>query len=463
MVRAAYTPGTSALAAVTAALLLVVLVPMIDLVGLSPVRTRVATTDSVESPTRTAGATASASPSLTAAATGTPAETAAPTETPTLTPLPSLSSLPSPSAPATPSSSRPATPSRTLAPSLTAAATRTPAATASGTAATTASLAPLPLPTPVTRPDAVGRAGDAAAERVCGTDPSAPPLTGTFDLARPPYFFPKGCAIYGRNATQARACLAGRRIFVLGNSVARAYVFELPTVLDAGGREDRAEQKRTCSKMASRGTQAQHATSCALDFVGGGRVSFLWRQVLGEVAPDFPIAAEGEFCFNVTARECHAAFFDGSRPGDVLLITQGLLYARYPKQTLGAAIPGRDVLPPDIDATLARDANVLVSHVRELFRGSHIIAVNTAPMVKRSYEDTFVDEWPLGTNARAQLINARLKRVWDEQGWPVIDQRAMNVIAVDAVTSEKCCECVWVWWAVYGCPLRGAHVTVVRT
>lgn len=265
-------------------------------------------------------------------------------------------------------------------------------------------------------------------------------MDGSFNLTVPPYFFPKGCALHARTAAQARACLAGRRIFVLGNSVARAYVFELPAVLDAGGREQRAEQKRSCSKV-SNGDQAQHANSCSLDLVDGVRAAFLWRQVFGEVAPGFPIAAEGEFCYGMPARDCHAAFFNGSRAGDVLLITQGLLYARYPMETLGFGIPST-ALPPAADAALVRDAGILVSHVRELFRGTHVIAVNTAPMVRRSYEGVFVDEWPSGTNARAKLLNARLKRVWEAERWPVIDQATMNAIAVKAVTSEKACESV---------------------
>ena len=219
-------------------------------------------------------------------------------------------------------------------------------------------------------------------------------------------------------------------------------------MLESGQRADRDGQKRECGKTRPRGVQAGHAQSCALQIGSSVTVSFLWRQLLGEVPESFAsaTASEGEFCYEQAARQCHSDFWNSSQPGDILVVTQGLLYARYPKATLDSEFTGSAVapdMPPDLEAALVRDAKVLIDNVRDSFHGSHIIVVTTPKMVRRAYEGVFVDEWPPGTNARAHVINERLRKLWNEVGWPVIEQRIVNEIAVASATAEKVYEVRW--------------------
>jgi len=110
---------------------------------------------------------------------------------------------------------------------------------------------------------------------------------------------------------------------------------------------------------------------------------------------------------------------------------QGLYYARFPERALGGGFArGLNkswVLPDALGAVLDAHAGELVGLVRQLFRGSHVVVANTAPMVTRLWQGILMREWPAGTNARAALINARLRPLWAQQGWPVVDQATMNV------------------------------------
>ena len=160
--------------------------------------------------------------------------------------------------------------------------------------------------------------------------------------------------------------------------------------------------------------------SCTLSFSNGTVVHFLWRQFFGGVREEAVSANEGDMCFGASLDACVGSFLAPSGPRDVLVVTQGLFYARYPHLGLGEAFGGT-VMPRHLGDALEADARRLIALVRARFRGAHVIVVNTAPMRQDD---------PGGTNARAVAINARLRRVWADVRWPVVDQETINAAAL---------------------------------
>ena len=166
-----------------------------------------------------------------------------------------------------------------------------------------------------------------ATHAVCGTEAASAPLAGRIDFTTPPYYHPTTCAVWPRTAEQSQACLSGRNVYVLGNSVARAYVYQLQALLGEGRPADRRAQKQACVK----GTPGHppHAESCTLTFGSYLTARFLWRQFLGGMPANFTADGEGDLCEGVDAETCYAAFFRDSKAGDILVITQvgGLVVA----------------------------------------------------------------------------------------------------------------------------------------
>lgn len=162
------------------------------------------------------------------------------------------------------------------------------------------------------------------------------PLNGTWDAARPPYFFPlpRQCdtppALTGE---EIRACLTRRgvrrpaRLFFVGNSFARSAAFVTHSWLTGTPLMTRSNQLVKCRK--ARVGDAEHANpdaeSCVLDAGRNLTLPVLWRRSLGRHGAKL---FASDYCDGAASADaCHAAFFGQySDPGDVLFLMLGLGY-----------------------------------------------------------------------------------------------------------------------------------------
>ena len=245
-------------------------------------------------------------------------------------------------------------------------------------------------------------------------------MVGELDLSTPPYFHPGNCDVWPHTPVQATQCFANRSIFVMGNSVGRASAFELESVLNNGVPLDRDKQKRTCLKGEA--WQPHHMESCTLTFSHGTSAHFLWRQFFAEAPHEGKLTNEGDMCFDVNVSACLRAFWPTSRSGDILLITQGLFYARYPNHV------GTSEAHSSLEQVVVRDAESLISTVENSFKGSLVVVINTAPMR---------DDTPAGTNTRVTAINNALRPVWIRAGYALVDQELINVAALRAIDGQR--------------------------
>ena len=247
-------------------------------------------------------------------------------------------------------------------------------------------------------------------------------MNGTVDCTLgAPYFTPSNCRTRTWTGAQAAACLQGVRVFILGNSVARNYAYELGSLFDGyipngsfmhdGRPLDRVQQKQACAK-APRTDQAALAQSCVVDFHPITSVSFMWRQWFMQPPPtDTSTAAEGDFCLGADPIACLRDFLAPSRTGDMLIVSLGLAYARYLPRHLDAS-------PAMLQRYIRCEAWAFVEAISRLFRGSSVLVVNTTPMMRE-------DPGP-SPNKRAVIINAAESAVFHEAGWPVLDQWSIN-------------------------------------
>ena len=169
------------------------------------------------------------------------------------------------------------------------------------------------------------RTSPRARRRHCGGVVPLRVVGGTWDVARPPYFFPNASQCDPPpvlDAAAIRSCLARvgvrrpARQFLLGNSFARGAAFALHAWMTNGTMTSRLDQLGLCTKRRDARGDANEL-SCRLDAGRGTTLSVLWRYSLGD--------GYGDFCDGVPAAVCHAQFF-GADPddGDVAIAAMGL-------------------------------------------------------------------------------------------------------------------------------------------
>lgn len=76
----------------------------------------------------------------------------------------------------------------------------------------------------------------------------------------------------------------------------------------------------------------------------------------------------------------------------------------------------------DIAAYMATEARSFVSLVHRVWRGGVVLGVDTTPMQPTASGTG----WPPGTNTRAATINAAIVPIFQEAGWPVVNQHSIN-------------------------------------
>ena len=226
-------------------------------------------------------------------------------------PAPSCSPLPSESR--APSASTAASPSETRAPSASAAASPSPAAA-------------------VPPSQAAGITAAAASARHCGR---TWPIAGAWSRTSGTWSYrPSNCEMAPLAAAGAgeplAQCLAGRRVFALGNSVARQFAFELPTLIHNSSRMPIEEQKVTCAK------DALDVERCVIETGYRTVVRPLWFLHLNGwpggglefVRPDIYLSPkrgwDGDVCGKLPTEECLRSIFGESQASDVLLFNIGI-------------------------------------------------------------------------------------------------------------------------------------------
>jgi hypothetical protein len=111
-------------------------------------------------------------------------------------------------------------------------------------------------------------------------------LSGPLNASQPPYFFPSQCALREWSPAAAQRCLKGRRIFILGNSIARGFGFELLGSYYGGPIVQRADQKGECQPSCTIPLVWNDIASFAAAREGANMsVEFTWTQRLGPNLP----------------------------------------------------------------------------------------------------------------------------------------------------------------------------------
>lgn len=96
------------------------------------------------------------------------------------------------------------------------------------------------------------------------------PSEGAF-MDEPPYYFPKYCPTPNRfDEASSERCLKNRTVYVMGNSIARQFLFNTVEIL-GGEAVDRENQKRYCPKLEVN----WDANSCRKEYKGGLQRWFL--------------------------------------------------------------------------------------------------------------------------------------------------------------------------------------------
>jgi hypothetical protein len=141
-----------------------------------------------------------------------------------------------------------------------------------------------------------------------------------------------------------KTCLANCRVIILGNSIARQFVFELPVLLNLHQRVDRAQQKKQCLKS--------NGEVCVLRVGQNTSVLSAWflywdnmhanithpPQARGPSIPQFPLGwapdwdrGEGRWELDVCGRsstiDCMRGIIGSSEESDVLILVIGMTYA----------------------------------------------------------------------------------------------------------------------------------------
>jgi hypothetical protein len=268
-------------------------------------------------------------------------------------------------------------------------------------------------------------AGEASpsAHRSCAAQPL---LSGAFNASQPPYFFPEQCELRAWGPDAARRCLQGRRVFILGNSIARGLAFEALSGFFDGPTVLRQDQKAECQPSCTV-PLGQAEANISVDFV--------WTQRLG---PAFAWCTRyPEPCYPRAPAECLGDTLSGSRPGDVLITYLGLYYAslwadwelvQRTGKTLSceggnadfreglAAVADEEAL----EQATAADLEHWVGAVQGAWGGlpEHVFRVRLAPLG---------DYWGTGKWAhRVEWLNGLFDAAAQDAQWSTVDQYGIN-------------------------------------
>jgi len=272
------------------------------------------------------------------------------------------------------------------------------------------------------------RAGCGA--RHCHGCAAAVPLAGA-PLASAPWFAPAGCALAPFSVAAARRCLAARRVFILGNSVARGLQFEaLAEFGDAGSVVPRLQQKMLCE--ASR--DFDEACRARLYEGGATELAYYDAHAFHGVArsPLLPRGFDPCHARHATTLDCLRGALAGAARGDVLVFVMGLSYAKTRRAVMAAGNQSADEWAAWLDDGLAEWRAAVaaawkgapddvfrarLAHVRPWLDGG----AGLAPAARAEREAA-----QAAFAAAVPLVNAAMDRAFRAEPWGIVDQWAIN-------------------------------------
>lgn len=269
----------------------------------------------------------------------------------------------------------------------------------------------------------------------------------------PPHVHPSSCALRVLPRPHLQACLANRTLYILGNSIARNYQAELAEMV--GGATPfvpveswlrrrarraalRSEQHAAAAPAGRRRKRPRDAGSlaaarerlrqrrqdqkvlcgrgCTTTCAGGFRVKYARVQYFGAWPKGFP--RFGDVCGKRgTSAACLRRFFADSKPGDMVLVLVGLMYAITPILERRVA----NMWPAEaLQARVERDISTLPRVLADVFKGGgpeSVYFVTTPP--------TTPGKW-VRANAFVHWLNPTAVRLLGQgpggAGFHVLDQ-----------------------------------------
>lgn len=255
-----------------------------------------------------------------------------------------------------------------------------------------------------------------------------PYLLGSLNVSLPPFFFPTQCSLKPWSQAEAIKCLKGRRIFLVGNSIARFFSYEAWSSFYNGTVTSKTEQKQECA-----------SNPCIFPIPEEANVSlaFLWAHRLGTGLPWCSEAFYEPLGYPRAPKLVLEEFLAQSAPGDILITYMGLQYVYVwgewkALQTTGNLHYARGCSSDFKDALralnneeefaqmTADDTASWVKSVQASWAGKteHIFRVRLAPAGNYPYTDNWAH--------KIGWFNEILDENTQNTGWSVVDQYAIN-------------------------------------
>jgi hypothetical protein len=220
------------------------------------------------------------------------------------------------------------------------------------------------------------------------------------------------------NRSSGRDCLFFRRIFVLGNSIARGFAFEAESMFgDLDQTVERHRQIDLCDKAQLHELGPTGMASCVLYINPVTQIRYTWLQYFDDAGPLTEVKDACTGSGRVPTGVCLQELLLGSQPGDVLLFYMGLHYAAY---WAGLAESGKDV-----DSWFMSSATTWRASVAAHWHGR-------SEDVFRIRLASHANQDPNSVNRTTRVfnyvphINLLMDEIFENTNWKVIDQWAIN-------------------------------------
>lgn len=216
--------------------------------------------------------------------------------------------------------------------------------------------------------------------------------------------------------TRLRKRLQGHTVYFIGNSIARALLFDLRNMLTRAPVGTRAAQQVLCPKHPRYAGDAQ---SCSLSLGRGITGKYIWMQRL-EKHP----ASGADFCHGAAPYECLQSMFADSKDGDVVIMTTGFMYAFHWAKLMrdGAS---KEVLQQGKERIKSLVDTFLDDALKRVFKGKmpDVIFTSMTPFVREIDEN----KRPLRTlNEAVRHVSRIMEHEFKRQGCKVMDFFTMN-------------------------------------
>lgn len=261
------------------------------------------------------------------------------------------------------------------------------------------------------------------------------PSEGVY-MQEPPYFIPKYCPTPHRfDEASSQRCLKNRTVYVMGNSIARQFLFNTVEIL-GGEAVDREDQKRYCPKIETN----WDSNSCHKEYkdvrfkflffryMDGffykdrGGFPFLTKVDTYNTAPNkLPLHPNdvtppanhilADNCIHEDTKTCLKNFFHDAKKDDILLFSLGFGYCEQASDSI------------DYEAWLRASASAFRSNLQEVFPGV-VFRINN-PQVHSFRNFPHID-------ACLRKVDRHLWEIWhpstfpEDRAWYHIDQYNIN-------------------------------------